>query len=228
MRDEYAFCRRLLQEVVEQAEQDRRPSEDDFAYFDALTSDEEETPSELPTQVKRDLHQLLDAIADAESIGRTSAVVDVVTPQPVVSVPVSIDEPEEENDAFWANASFDTSMLQEPDWLGPQREIQWPVASTHCLERGAFDFFDLGGRLQCDIFLEREAEGGLLRIKWKSDGVTSGGWWFAAFVSDEKQPDFDDLLGTDAQGEVVFDAELLGFDPSTQPFRYVIYPKEDT
>ena len=46
-------------------------------------------------------------------------------------------------------------------------------------------------------------------------------------MSDEKQPDFDDLLRTDAQGEVVFDAELLGFDPSTQPFRYVIYPKED-
>jgi hypothetical protein len=65
----------------------------------------------------------------------------------------------------------------------------------------------------------------MLTVRWQAEHVPPQGWWIALSLPQEIRPTFVDLLGREEQGEAVFPAVLLGFDPLTTSFRYVVYPR---
>lgn len=119
-----------------------------------------------------------------------------------------------------------------PHWVQPDGEgqgsVSLPVAAMEVKEAHTFDFRDAGydGAVSCELQLETEYEGeGLLRFRWSADHVPAEGWWVAVYTDQDSAPCFEELLGLEAKGEVVFPAALLGFDPTKTPFRYMLYPR---
>lgn len=219
---------RLLEEV---AQQDK---EDEAISAQELAAAAETVALPLPSSTREALHGLLAALREegkeAQGGFGVAAVVEApeANPQalglPLPEAAQALGLPTQED----ASGYCVWQLAQHPQWIQPDGSLHFTVASSEREEKQVFSFDPVGyiGKMSCQLSMETEHEGtGMLRLRWHADHAPLKGWWVALFLGEQQTPAFDDLLGTDAEGEAVFPAAILGFDPSKTPFRYLVYPR---
>lgn len=225
-----------LLEALEEEREERSPealAQEVLLEERMLLEDLPEDGAQLPLEERARLHDVLDGIAlrnrqACEERAEAAGWAAMGSSQRATGWELQ-GSSEEEEEAWGLGEPQEAEAwptLLMPSWIDEAGQVSLPVASSEVVDCGEFAFPDEGGQLSCEVTLEVDGqEGGMLRVRWKADFVSPGGWWFALFFARGEKPVFDDLLGTDAQGEVVFGTQVLGFDPAKSPFLYALYAR---
>jgi|GEM_PF-1837968 len=137
---------------------------------------------------------------------------------------------ESERKQLWETPEGTSSFvgMRVPSWC-EQGELQLSHAA-HDQTRESIDFSKWSlGSFGLVLDLKRDQSGkGYLELSWKATEPNPKSWWIAFFLNQDPDelPALDYELGNQLEGHELFTSQVLGFDPYSTPFRYMVYVRE--